>query len=325
MLLYFIFRCSPRVENATDSHRLVSSAFSHRYQFPSSGSSPGSVGGPANNLLSRRGRHSDCAPKSSAFAFVCLLAALLSLGQAMMRADVPVALGIAILLSAAWPFRFPARAPTSPFWDCVWHYGGHTAIHAVRRISQRHLFPTTPRFQLLANLNLLHPPMHIPIFLTALLPLIVSLVLLRRHHLPLDPPTTCPSHPPRLSPTMVTMGLVVEVRIFVPSSSLRRPPLQSFGQPTCSTMSMVPSPIGPIRSSRLPIRMIHRTQNLASDFTQRNRIPACGSSVPPLLHWAIRAHSLPRTRPLNRVAIFAGALFAIQMYQGTAFYFSAAA
>jgi hypothetical protein len=31
----------------------------------------------------------------------------------------------------------------------------------------------------------------------------------------------------------------------------------------------------------------------------------------------------PEHVPLNRVAIFAGALFAIQMYQGTAFYFSA--
>jgi len=84
--------------------------------------------------------------------------------------------------------------------------------------------PTTPRFQLLANLNLLHPPMHIPIFLTALLPLIVSLVLLRRHHLPLDPSDKLVLLILLVYlPLWVTMGLVVEVRIFVPFLFLASP------------------------------------------------------------------------------------------------------
>jgi len=70
---------------------------------------------------------------------------------------------------------------------------------------------------LLANLNLFHPPLHIPIFLTALLPLIVSLVLLRRHRLPLDPSDRLVLLVRLIYlPLWVTMGLVVEIRIFVP-------------------------------------------------------------------------------------------------------------
>ena len=43
-----------------------------------------------------------------------------------------------------------------------------------------------PKIQLLTNLNPLSAPLHIPVFLTALLPLIVSVVLLRRYRLPLE-------------------------------------------------------------------------------------------------------------------------------------------
>lgn len=41
------------------------------------------------------------------FAIVCLLVALLSFAQAMMRSEVPVALGAAVLLAAAMAIPFP--------------------------------------------------------------------------------------------------------------------------------------------------------------------------------------------------------------------------
>ena len=228
MLLYFIFRCSPRVENATDSHRLVLLGFFlTATQFPILWIFPWERWEVLPTtfylaavviLIVRRSR--------VPFAFVCLLAALLSLGQAMMRADVPVALGIAILLSAALAIPFPRpRSHIAILGLLCGTMGGATQLYmqcvAYPNVTYS---PTTPRFQLLANLNLLHPPMHIPIFLTALLPLIVSLVLLRRHHLPLDPSDKLVLLILLVYlPLWVTMGLVVEVRIFVPFLFLASP------------------------------------------------------------------------------------------------------
>jgi hypothetical protein len=228
MLLYLLFRCSPWVENATDSHRLVLLGFFlTAAQFPILWIFPWERWEALPTtfylaaiviLIVRRSR--------MPFALVCLLAAMLSLGQALMRAEVPVALGAAILLSAALAIPFPR--PRS-----------HIAIlgllcGAIAGAAQLYLqyvaypnatySPTTPRFQLLANLNLLHPPLQIPIFLTALLPLIVSLVLLRRHHLPLDPSDKLVLLILLVYlPVWVTMGLVVEVRIFVPFLFLASP------------------------------------------------------------------------------------------------------
>jgi hypothetical protein len=228
MLLYFIFLCSPRVENATDSHRLVLLGFFlATTQFPILWIFPWERSETLPTafylaavviLIVRRSR--------IPFAIVCLLAALLSLGQALMRAEVPVALGIAILLSAAMdiPFSRPRSHIAVLGLLCV-AIGGATQLYLQRIAYPAATYtPGTPRFQLLANLNLLHPPLHIPIFLTALLPLIVSLVLLRRHHLPLDPSDKLVLLILLVYlPTWIAMGIVVEVRIFVPFLFLASP------------------------------------------------------------------------------------------------------
>jgi hypothetical protein len=228
ILLYLLFRCSPQAENAPDSHRLVLLGFFlAATQFPILWIFPWERWEPLPTafylaaiviLIVRRSR--------IPFAIVCLLAALLSLGQALMRTEVPVALGIAILLSAAMdiPFPRPRSHITVLGLLCV-AIGGATQLYLQRIAYPNATYsPTTPRFQLLTNLNLLHPPLHIPIFLTALLPLIVSLVLLRRHHLPLDPADKLVLLILLIYlPVWVAMGLVVEVRIFVPFLFLASP------------------------------------------------------------------------------------------------------
>lgn len=228
ILLYLLFRCSPRVENAPDSHRLVLlGLFLAAAQFPILWIFPWERWEVLPTtfylaaiviLIVRRSR--------MPFALVCLLVALLSLGQALMRAEVPVALGIAILLSAAMNIPFPRPRSHIALLGlfCV-AIGGATQLYLQRIAFPNATYsPDTTRFQLLANLNLLHPPLHIPIFLTALLPLIVSLVLLRRHHLPLDPSDKLVLLILLVYlPVWVAMGLVVEVRIFVPFLFLASP------------------------------------------------------------------------------------------------------
>jgi hypothetical protein len=228
LLLYLVFRCSPQAENATDSHRLVLLGFFlAATQFPILWYFPWERWEPMPTvfylaaiviLIVRRSR--------IPFAIVCLLAALLSLGQALMRAEVPIALGIAILLSAAMDIPLPRpRSHIAVLGLLCVAIGGATQLYVQRIAYPAATYtPGTPRFQLFANLNLLHPPLHIPIFLTALLPLIVSLVLLRRHHLPLDPSDKLVLLILLVYlPVWVAMGLVVEVRIFVPFLFLASP------------------------------------------------------------------------------------------------------
>jgi hypothetical protein len=228
LLLYLLFRCSPQAGNATDSHRLVLLGFFlAATQFPILWIFPWERWETLPTafylaaiviLIVRRSR--------VPFAIVCLLAALLSLGQALMRTEVPVALGVAVLLSAAMAIPFPRpRSHIAVLGLLCVAIGGATQLYLQRIAYPAATYtPGTPRFQLLANLNLLHPPLHIPVFLTALLPLIVSLVLLRRHHLPLDPSDKLVLLILLIYlPMWIAMGLVVEVRIFVPFLFLASP------------------------------------------------------------------------------------------------------
>ena len=227
-LLYLLFRHSRQVVDALPSHRFVLLGFFlAATQFPimwiipwdRSETLPTAFYLAAVVLLIV---HRSRIP----FAIVCLLVTLLSLAQALVRSDVPVALGAAVLLAAALniPFSRP-RSHIAILGLLCSAIGGAVQLYLQRIAYPNATYsPTTPRFQLLANLNLLHPPLHIPIFLTALLPLIVSLVLLRRHHLPLDPSDklvllVCLVY----LPIWVTMGLVAEVRIFVPFLFLASP------------------------------------------------------------------------------------------------------
>jgi hypothetical protein len=228
IVLYLLFRCSPQVENASSSRRFVLLGFFFAAtQFPilwifpweREETLPTAFFLAALVLLFvRRSR----AP----FAIVCLLTIFLGLGQALMRTDVPVALGAALLLAAALNIPFPRpRSHMAVLGLVCIAVGGGVQLYLQRVLfpTARYL-PTTPRFQLLANLDLLYPPLHIPIFLTALLPLIVSLVLLRRYRLPLDASDklvllVCLVY----LPVWVTMGLVAEIRIFVPFLFLASP------------------------------------------------------------------------------------------------------
>jgi hypothetical protein len=227
-LLYLLFRCSPQVQNASYPHRFVLLGFFlAAVQFPILWIIPWDRPETLPTafylaavvlLIVRRSR--------IPFAIVCLFTALFSLAQALVRSDVPVALGAAVLLSAAMAISFPRpRSHIAILGLLCVAIGGATQFYL-----QRSAYPSatyaqdTPKVQLLANLNLLHPPMHIPTFLTALLPLIVSLVLLRRHHLPLDPSDKLVLLILLVYlPLWVTMGLVVEVRIFVPFLFLASP------------------------------------------------------------------------------------------------------
>lgn len=160
------------------------------------------------------------------FAFVSLLAILLSLGQSFMRADVPVTVGVAILIAAfaAIPLRRPRFQLILLGIICIASGGG------VQLYLQRILFPHTtyppnvPTVQLLRNLNPLFPPAHIPIFLTAMLPFFVTLWLIRRNHRRIDASDKlvlliCLVY----LPIWITVGLVGEVRIFVPFLLLAAP------------------------------------------------------------------------------------------------------
>lgn len=228
VLLYRLFRYSPQVENARHSYRLVLlGLFFAAAQFPILWIFPWERPetlptafflAAAVLLVVRRSR--------MPFFLLCLLVALLSFGQALLRADVPVILGAAIVLSAALAIPFPRpRSQMAILGLLCAAIGGATQLTMQYVVYPTATYsPTTPRFQLMNNLNLFYPPFHIPIFLTALLPLIVSLVLLRRHHLPLDPSDKLVLLACLLYlPVWVSMGLMAEVRIFVPFLFLASP------------------------------------------------------------------------------------------------------
>ena len=160
------------------------------------------------------------------FALVCALAVLLSLGQALVRADVPAAVGVAILLAAAVAVPLHrSRSHVAALGLLCAATAAGTQLCLQRIVFPHAAYPpNVPRFQLLANLDLLHPIFHLPIVLTALLPLIVSLVWLRRYRIPLAPADKlvllmCLVY----LPAWFAMGLVVEVRIFVPFLFLAAP------------------------------------------------------------------------------------------------------
>ena len=159
------------------------------------------------------------------FPLLCLLTVALSLGQALMRADVPVVVGAAILLSAALAIPLPRPRSSIAILGLLASATGA----AVQLYLQRVAYPnarydaTTSKFQLLNNLRL-DPPMHLPEFLIALLPFFASLFLLHRYRLRLESQDKlvlliCLLY----LPAWVTVGLIVEVRIFVPFLFLASP------------------------------------------------------------------------------------------------------
>jgi hypothetical protein len=160
------------------------------------------------------------------FALTCMIAILLTAAQALTRSDATVAVGLAILIAAAAGLRFPrSRSSVVIIGLLCCAVGGITQLYL-----QRVAFPriassqTSWTFQLFHNMDLKDAPFHTPIFLTAVLPLMVSIYLLHRFRLDLDTSDklvllTCLIY----LVAWVTMGLVSEVRIFVPYLFLAAP------------------------------------------------------------------------------------------------------
>jgi hypothetical protein len=228
MFLYLLFRASPQVQAASRAHRFVTlGLFFAAAQFPILWIFPWERPETLPTafylavivlLVVRRGR--------MPFALACLLTILLSFAQALVRADVPFMVGIAITLCAAMaiPFSRP-RAHVATLGLLCLAVGAATQLYLQRIAYPNASYPAnTPKIQLLYNLNPIYPPLHIPEFLTALLPLIVSVVLLRRYRLPLESSDKlvllmCLVY----LPVWLITGLIGEVRIFVPFLFLASP------------------------------------------------------------------------------------------------------
>jgi len=220
-LLYLLFRGSSRVQSSPYAHRLVLlGLFLAAIQFPILWIFPWERPETLPTtfylaaivfLVVHRSR--------MPFALACLFTVLLSLFQALMRADVPVVIGIAILVAAAMGISL--NRPRSS----IAILGGLCSVAGggAQLLLQHVIYPTaaysssTRKIQLLTNLNPIQPPLHIPIFLTALLPLIASLFLVRRQASSLEPSDKLVLLACLLYlPVWVIVGLVSEVRIFVP-------------------------------------------------------------------------------------------------------------
>jgi hypothetical protein len=227
-LLYLLFRDSLQVQNAILSRRLIilgiflaAAQFPVLWIFPWERPETLPTAFCVAAIVSLAVRQS-----KMPFAIVCLIAVLLALGQALLRADVAVAIGIAFLLSAALPISRPRpRLQMAILGILCAVIGGAVQLYLQHVVFPNATYPpNVPRVQLLSNLNLFYPPTHIPVFLTAMLPFVVSLLLLRRHQASLDPSDKlvlliCLIY----LPVWFTMGLIGEVRIFVPFLLLASP------------------------------------------------------------------------------------------------------
>jgi hypothetical protein len=229
-LLYLLFRSSPRIQTASPSYRFVVLGFFFAaVQLPVLWIFPWERAETLPTafylaavvfLVVHRSR--------IPFAVVCLLTILLTLAQAFFRSDATVISGLAILITAALNVPFPRpRALIAILGLLCCAVGGGTQLYL-----QRVAFPvitqtqTPSTFQLVKNLTLTIAPLHTPIFLTAILPLVVTLYLLRRYRLKLES-----SDKLVLLICLIylaiwfTLGLASEVRIFVPYLFLMSPTL----------------------------------------------------------------------------------------------------
>jgi hypothetical protein len=227
-LMYAIFRSSPRVEEARPAQRFVMlGLFLAATQFPILWIFPWDRPETQPTALYLAALVLLVAGRSkTGFGPACLWAVALSLTQALLRADVPIIAGVAVVLAAAISTPSPrTRLQMAALGLLCVLAGGATQLYLQRVAYPAAAYPAdTPRFQLLTNLNPIHPPFHIPIFLTALLPLAFSVILIRVHRLPIEPVDklvllVCGLY----LPVWVVTGLVVEVRIYVPFLFLASP------------------------------------------------------------------------------------------------------
>jgi hypothetical protein len=155
-----------------------------------------------------------------------LIVTVLALGESFARADVPVVVGVALLIAAATRIEF-CRPPSQValFGIASVIVGACVQLYLQQVVFPHNTYPpNVPRIQLLENLNPTASPEHIPVFLTALLPFFVTLIVAWRRRPALLSSDkliilTCLLY----LPLWVTVGLVTEVRIFVPFLFLSSP------------------------------------------------------------------------------------------------------
>jgi len=225
-----------------------------------------------------------------------------------MRADVPLPWHRHPALGGPGHSVSPPALPHRHSGTVVWHYGGGTQLYM-----QCVAYP---------NVNLFPDHAQVPVARQPQPPPSADAYshLLDRASSPHRQPSPASPSPPSLDPpTNLSFSSSSSISHYGSrwgwwsrSVSFRPLPLPCVAH-HCKALDSLPvqrcqwCPAQSVQSALADSRfgLIHRTQNLASDFTQRNRIPACGLPFLPCYTGAIRAHSLPRTRPLNRVAILA--------------------
>ncbi len=219
-LLYGLFSSSARVKVARDSHRAALLAFFLAItQFPILWIFPWERPETLPTALYLAAVVVLVACRNRIpVPLLCLLIVALSLGQSLMRADVPVVLGAALLLAAAMAIPLPRPRSSIAILGLLASATGAGVQFYLQHVAypNARYEPTTQKFQLFNNLRL-DPPMHLPEFLIALLPFFATLFLLRRFRFRLEPEDKlvlliCLLY----LPVWVAVGLIVEVRIFVP-------------------------------------------------------------------------------------------------------------
>lgn len=157
-------------------------------------------------------------------ALACLLAVVLSFAQSLARTDAPAFLGAATLIAIPFVrFRRPRWATALLGLLCIF-------IAGVMQLYLRNRFPDIHPAQVMAtvrlseNFNPFIAPIHVPVFLTAMLPFFFSLELVRRYRLRLDATDWLTLITALLYfPVYVLLGIVQEVRIYVPYLFLLSP------------------------------------------------------------------------------------------------------
>jgi hypothetical protein len=225
--LYGLFSSSARVKAASDSNRAVLLAFFLAItQFPILWIFPWERAETLPTALYLAAVVVLVACRNRIpFPVLSLLIVALSLGQGLMRADVPVVLGVALLLSAAMAIPLPRSRSSIAILGLLASAIGAGVQFYLQRVAYPNAQypPTTAKIQLFNNLSL-EPPLHIPEFLIALLPFFATLFLLRRYRLHLEAQDKlvlliCLLY----LPVWVIDGLIVEVRIFIPFLLLASP------------------------------------------------------------------------------------------------------
>ena len=227
LLLYLQLIWSPQVKDASPTHRLATIAiFLAAVQFPVLWIFPYERPETLPTLLYVAATAMLVVYyERFTLAGALLGTAVLSVLQATARGDAPVIMGAGILLFALVATEMAAerRLRTAALGFTCLLAGGLTQLYL------QHLFPLKPgqtkgTFTLFTNLNLTYAPLHVPIMLTAMFPLLFTAWIAWRRKIKLDAHSklallTCLMD----LPPYLIMGLVSEVRIYVPFLMLAAP------------------------------------------------------------------------------------------------------